>query len=93
MLSSEHESFKHHLSDFKLYLTAVSKMESQTERSKMIEKIRDTGTYLVFLLRNHVQTEEKSIYEVLAHELRPLEGKEIKNLAKEYSNHLEHRKH
>ena len=59
----------------------------------MIEKIRETGTYLVFLLRNHVQTEEKSIYEVLAHELRPLEGKEINDLTKEYVDLWEHRRH
>ena len=93
ILSSEHESFKHHLSDFKFYLASISKMESRPERSKMIEKIRETGTYLIFLLRNHIQTEEKSVYEVLVRELRPLEGKEIEDLAKQCAAILGNGKH
>lgn len=93
LLSSEHETFKNHLSDFKFYLTVVSKMESQSERSKMIEKIRETGTYLIFLLRNHVRTEEKSVYEVLMHELRPVEGNEIEHLTREFTGVLGRGRH
>lgn len=74
---AEHEDFKKNLVGFKLLLREILKEKDDIPRGKTIEKIRETGTYLVYLLRNHIQAESESVYKVLVRELRADEKKDL----------------
>lgn len=77
LLESEHEDFRKNLEGFKFLLEEVRKEKSDCERIKLIEKIQSQGTYLIYLLRNHIRTEREVIYKLAQQELRPDEKGEL----------------
>lgn len=77
MLCSEHEEFRRNLRSFKFWLGEVAKGKSNLDHGKLIEKVRETGNYLTYLLQNHLQEESEILYRVADQELRSKEKKEL----------------
>lgn len=77
LLQGEHDEFRKNVEDFRFELEAASKMRAGLNPAKALERVQETGTYLVYLLRNHIQAEHQSIYKVIHSELRPDEKKEL----------------
>ena len=77
-LLAEHDDFKKNLDILKYLVRDLNRQKSDASRDKTIVKIRETGTYLIFLLRHHIEAEERSIYRMLDKELRPEELKELR---------------
>ena len=83
LLKAEHEDFKMNLRSFEFSLKEIARDNSDPKRAKTIEKIREKGIYLIYLLRNHIQAESESVYKLIDQELRPSEKKELeKRLSK-----------
>jgi hypothetical protein len=50
---------------------------NETKKNALLEKLREKGTYLVCLIRGHVQTETCSVYQVI---IEDLDKKELNRL-------------
>lgn len=77
LLQGEHDEFRKNVEDFHFELAAASKAKAGSNSGKTLERVQETGTYLVYLLRNHIQAEHQSVYKVIHSELRPAEKKEL----------------
>jgi len=77
VLRSEHEDLRRNLGDLQLFLNVLSDGKSQTTHSKIVHKILETGTYLIYLLRNHIRIEDKSVYEAVDRSLKFNEKKQL----------------
>lgn len=82
LLQAEHEDFKGSLRSFDLSLSELEKENSDPDRGRIIEKVRERGTYLIYLIRNHIQAEMESVYRVIDQELRAGEKKELEKRVK-----------
>ena len=77
LLHAEHEDFKLNLENFQFQLLALLKAKNDAERAKVIEKVREKGTYLTYLLRSHIHEENASVYQAIEQQLRQNEKKEL----------------
>ena len=77
MLQSEHADFHENLENFHLLMKNLLNADRDEEQLQVVEKIRQVGTYLVYLLSNHIRTEDRSIYNVMARELKAIEKREL----------------
>ncbi|MBI4358800.1 MAG: hemerythrin domain-containing protein [Candidatus Omnitrophica bacterium] len=77
LVVTEHEDARRNFDDLELFLDSLSNQMSEMDRAKMMKKVQDTATYLVYLLKNHLRVEDKGIYEVAGHELKVEEKKEL----------------
>ena len=75
-LVAEHRDFEKNLGRFGQNLGTAAKGTSEGP-GRSIEKVRENGTYLIYLLRNHIQTESQSVYSVIDRELRVDEKKDL----------------
>ncbi len=69
-LSAEHNELK---SKFKIFLNLFNHVRSSVDPSLMqndLFRLRDEGTYLFCLLRNHFQSENAGVYQVMDRELK-----------------------
>lgn len=82
LLHLEHEDFETNLENIQFQIQNVLKTSDELERGKIVEKIRERGTYLTYLLRNHIQEENGTVYKALTEELHPNEKKELERLMK-----------
>lgn len=74
-LSSEHQDFRRHVTRFKFLLAKLSKRKGPRDCGEAIGKLKETGIYLVHLLRAHLQGESDILYKVADRELRQDEKK------------------
>lgn len=81
LLKAEHEDFRRNLRSFQFSFGELSR-EKRIER---IEKIKELGTYLIYLLRNHIQAETESVYKVVDRELHSDEKRELAGKIREKS--------
>ena len=79
LLSSQHEEFKRNLRRFEFWLNELKTKAATNglDQSKLIEKVKEAGNYLVYLLQNHLEEETRILYEVTEETLRPEEKKEL----------------
>ena len=77
LLCSEHEDFRKSLQGFECALRELSDEKSGQERGKSLEKLNEQGTYLIYLLRNHIQAEAEGVYKVADRELKLKEKIEL----------------
>jgi hemerythrin-like domain-containing protein len=77
LLRSEHQDFRRNLESFKVHFAKLSAQKNDNGRGSVIEKLQEVGTYLIYLLRNHIQAERESIYRMINRELRSDEKKEL----------------
>ena len=84
LLCSEHKDFEKNFETLQFQLQTFSKVRTEPERGKAIEKLRDVGVYLAYLLRNHMQQENESVYKAIEKELRRNERKELEHQVAEF---------
>lgn len=79
-LKAEHIEFRESLSSFeKIFKTLSSGSAVQDRRS--IEQLRERGLYLICLIRNHIHSENESVYRVMNEDLKDKEKEEFSRLA------------
>ncbi len=84
LLEAEHDEFQSHLKSFqKSFQRFVKTGQSDGKNS---EALKETGTYMVYLLRHHLKAENQ-VYKVMAENLRADEKAEIKVLFEKAKNH------
>ena len=76
ILQAEHKELKVNLEVLGFLFRELSEEKNETRRTQTVEKLKDKGTYFVYLLRNHIQAEEESIYRTIDQELHADEKKE-----------------
>ncbi len=77
LLRAEHAEFKSALNNFELLFIELQEAKNDLTRSKIVEQLKDKGTYITYLLRNHIQAESESIYKILDAELHMNEKKTL----------------
>lgn len=77
LLKAEHEEIKVDLEVLEFLLKEITQEKLESKRNQDIEKLKDKGTYLVYLLRNHLRAETDSVYPVIQNELHEEERKEL----------------
>lgn len=78
LLCSQHEELRKSIEDLEPLIELFSNNVSKVDPAKTIHKIREIGTYLIYLLRHHIEVEHTSIYKIIDHELRQNEKNELK---------------
>ncbi len=80
LFRAEHEDFRKNLKRFRLALEDLYGEKSDCGRSESIDKVKEVGTYLIYLLRQHLPAEEESVYKAIDHELHEEEREELEKL-------------
>ena len=80
LFHAEHEDFKKNLKRFRLALENFCGEKNDHSRSEYIDKVKEAGTYLIYLLRQHLPAEEESVYKAVYHELHDEEREELERL-------------
>ena len=83
LLQAEHKEMVVNIEVFSFLFRELEHEKNESKRVEAIEKLRDKGTYLVYLLRNHIQAESEIVYKIIDRELRPEEKKTLFKLVKE----------
>ena len=92
VLQSEHEIFKKNFEDLKLHLSILSDGALSAKRLKALHKLQEVSTCLVYLVRNHIWVESKSVYELAERELRPDEKKNLEGQMKNFSKRFQEKR-
>ena len=77
ILLAEHKELKVNLEVLQFLLGDLLEEKSESRRPQTIEKLKDKATYFIYLLRNHIQAEDESIYKALEQELHRDEKEEL----------------
>jgi hemerythrin-like domain-containing protein len=84
LLCSEHQDFRSSLKTLRGYFARLAGAKSLTSRTRCLGLIKEKGTYLIYLLRHHLQAESESVYKAMANELREDEKKELEKRIKNF---------
>lgn len=84
LLTSEHEEFKRCLRTFRFWLKELSQNKNPLSQGRILEEVKESGTYLTYLLESHLQEESGILYRVADEELRPGEKRELVRQAKQH---------
>lgn len=79
VLRADHHDFKNKLQLFENLIGELAKDRTDSDRAAILEKIREVGTYMIYLLRSHNQFESVSIHKVMQTELHTDEIEELQN--------------
>ncbi len=80
LLCSEHEELRKSIKELELLVDIFSNNISRIDQAKTIQKIREISTYLIYLLRHHIEVEHTGIYQMIDSELRQNEKKELQKM-------------
>ncbi len=80
LFQAEHEDFRKNLKRFRLALEDLYAEKGNHGRSESIDKVKEVGTYLIYLLRQHLPAEEESVYKAVYRELHEEEREELERL-------------
>lgn len=80
LLRSEHADFRNSLRQFAAWLEDLAEAGDGTDRHHLIEKLKEVGSYLMYLLQGHHNEESEILYKVADRELR---AEEKNRLAKQ----------
>ena len=80
LLEAEHEAFHSSFHKLKGELQKLTTAKSAADHAKLLHKIHETGTYLVCLLKHHMQMETGSLYRMIERELKAGERKQLKRI-------------
>ncbi len=84
LLQAEHEELKTQLEIFENRLDVFPKRQKGSqERLKAAPRIKESGTYLVYCLRNHLRAEKGLIFKCLGRELKKEEKRKLARLITE----------
>ena len=76
-LKSEHASVNKHLETIEGTLKKLSRPKGDVYTGTDISILREAGMYLVYLLRSHMDAENKIVYKLIEEQLRPDEKNRI----------------
>lgn len=79
-LKAERNEFNANLASFEILFQEFIAENNLSINHMLLEKLREKGTYVVCIVRNHVQTESEGIYKVLDQRLHLAEKKELYQL-------------
>lgn len=65
LLQAEHENFRRSTGTLESQIQELSNKRTSPSRGESLEKIRETGTYLIFLLQTHLLAEREALYKVI----------------------------
>ena len=82
-LRAERNEFKINLEVFESLFKKLKGGKMEPQQHKIVEELREKGIYLVCLMRNHIQTENESVYKTIDQQLREDEKKELLRRIKE----------
>ncbi len=85
LLCSQHQEFRKSTEDLQLLVSVFSNYKSNLDQTRTTEKIREVGTYLIYLLRHHIEVECQSIYKMINCELRRDEKEELERRLKNHT--------
>ena len=77
LFHSEHEDFRKNLREFRLAMENLCGEKSEPNKPGLNDKVREVGTYLIYLLRQHLAAEGESLYKTAEHELHEEEKREL----------------
>lgn len=77
LLRSEHQDFRRNVACFKLLLSELERAKDDLERGRTIEKLKEIGMYLIYLLQSHLQEESEILYRAAEQGLRADEKREL----------------
>ena len=78
VLRAEHRDFKKKLRHFEFCLDKFAEDEGGRP-GKIMERLKETGTYLIYLLQNHLREETEVLYKIADRELRREEKSRLIN--------------
>lgn len=78
LLRSEHQDISRHLKNFKKILSGLRKTKKAAHSQKMAE-LQESGTYLIYLLKNHIQAECDSLYYAVDRYLKKEEKEQLRS--------------
>ena len=81
-LRSEHSEIRSNLAELEVLISKMRQQRAAVRRNRIITQIKEQGTYLYCLMRNHIQTETESVYKELN---KRLDTGEKKKLLEEYT--------
>ena len=84
LLQAEHQDFRFNLETFKSRLEELEKTRKDKSRAQVLEALQETGTYLVYLLRNHLRAENEFLYQVIHRELKREEKNQLAHKIAQY---------
>lgn len=77
LLCSEHDEFRRNLRSLDFWLKELAEKEDGRNRMTVLEKVKELGTFLAYLLQNHLLEESEILYRVADQELRPDEKRQL----------------
>jgi len=77
ILKAEHENFRNTLGRFKYDLWACGENDDPIRLEGTIQKVRESGIYLIYLLHDRMRANQQALYETMERELHSDEKKEI----------------
>ncbi|HLF18417.1 MAG TPA: hypothetical protein VI749_05930 [Candidatus Omnitrophota bacterium] len=83
-LNSERNEFTAQLKSFEVLFQGLIQGHAGAVNYMLLEKLREKGTYVVCIVRNHMQAEIEGIYKVLDQKLKLVEKKELYRLIQKY---------
>ena len=83
VLEAEHKEIKVNLEVLEFLIHELEEEKSESKRTQTIEKLKDKGTYFIYLLEHHIQVEDESIFGTIDQELHIDEAKELLKKIKE----------
>ncbi len=82
LLCSQHNEFKKSAKDLQLLIHGLSNDKANLDQTRTIQKFCEVGTYLIYLLRHHIEVEYQTIYKMINCELRRDEKEELETRLK-----------
>ena len=81
LLRAQHKELQEHLKNFESLLEKSGKEGFDVNDGRALEKIREQGIYINYLIQHHIQVENESIYKIVDSELNHHEKKELAQLS------------
>ena len=85
VLRADHHDFKNKLQVFENLIAELAKDRTDFDHAAVLEKIREVGTYMIYLLRSHNQFESSSIHKVMETQLHADEIEELQSKVENYN--------
>lgn len=84
LFHAEHEDFRKNLRIFRLAMEDLCSDRSEENKILFVDRVREIGTYLVYLLRQHLKAENESLYKAINEELHEEERLELDKLIQQH---------
>ena len=77
ILFAEHKELKVNLEVLSFLLDELEEKKNGSRRVQILEKFKDKVTYLLYLMRHHIQVEDESVFKVVDAQMTPSRREEL----------------